>query len=248
LVNLGVKAYSAVRDNRVHLHQLDRASGKRIRNQKVAGPGGPPVAKGDITLGYEVTPGRYVAVDPDETAALRPRSTRTVDITAFVELAAIDPIYYERTYWLAPVGDGAEQAYQLLLAAMEDEGRVGIGSVVMRNTQHLAAIRPYEDALAMSTMRFADAVVARSEVDVLPERRSPPDERQLDLARQILTALADDWAPERYQDTYTASLRDLFEQRAKGATIAVEDEAEQSATVHDLLEALEKSAKLAAGA
>lgn len=241
LVNVGVKAYSAVRDQRLHFHQMDRASGKRIRNQKVAGQGGPPVAKGDITMGYEVAPGRYVTVDPDELSALRARTTRTVDISSFVELAAIDPIYYERTYWLAPSGDGAAQAYLLLLAAMEERQRVGIGTVVMRTTQHLAAIRPYDGALAMSTMRFAAEIVPRSEISGLPDAAGPADERQLDLARQIIDALTDEWEPARYRDSYADSVRELLERRSAGEVIEVEDEEAHGPAVLSLLAALEQS-------
>ncbi len=243
LVNVGVKAYSAIRDQSVHLHQIDRASGTRVRNQKVAGHGGPPVAADDISMGYEVADGRYVLIDPDDIAALRPTSTRSLDITAFVELSAIDPVHYERTYWLAPAGDGAEQAYRLLLATMEDQGRVGIGSVVMRNTEHLAAIRPYGGALAMSTMRFAGELVPREDVEDLPERGDPPDDRQLALARQVLDSLADEWEPDRYHDTYAAALRQLIEQEGEVSEIDDGSSPQGVGAVLDLMAALEASVR-----
>jgi DNA end-binding protein Ku len=241
LVNVGVKAFTAVRDHKVHFHQIDRKSGKRVHNQKIAGSSGRKLEKDDITMGYEVSDGRYVTVDPDEIAALRPRTTKTIDIGSFVELAAIDPVYYHRTYWLAPDGAGAAKSYQLLRAVMEEQGRVGIGTVVMRNTQYLAAIRPYDRALAMSTMRFADEVVPLADIDELPARRSSPDAKQKKLAQQILDSLADEWNPDRYRDTYTDTLTDLIRKRAEGEQVEVEEEPQQEAAVLDLMAALQES-------
>ena len=162
LVNVPVKAYTAVREHQVHFNQLDKKSGARIRYEKVSEKTGKEVDADDIELGYEIRSGRYVTFDKDEIEELKPESTKTIDVEDFVALADIDPIYYDRTYWLAPDGDAAKKAYPLLLAAMEDRERVGIGSVVMRNKQYLAAIRPLDGALAMSTMRFADEIVRRS--------------------------------------------------------------------------------------
>ena len=133
LVNVPVKAYTAVRDHDVHFHQLDKKSGARVRNKKVSEKSGREVDKDDIEMGFEVKSGRYVTFDKKELDALKPRSTKAIEVTDFVALEDVDPIYYERTYWLAPDGDAAKQAYQLLLAAMEDRERVGIGTVVMRN-------------------------------------------------------------------------------------------------------------------
>ena len=120
LVNVPVKAFTAVRDHDVHFHRLEKRSGSRIRNQKVAEKSGKEVDADDIEMGFEVSKGRYVTFEKDELAELRPESTKAIEVTDFVALDEIDPIYYERTYWLAPDGDPARKAYQLLLAAMED--------------------------------------------------------------------------------------------------------------------------------
>ena len=164
LVNVPVKAFSAVRDHDVHFHQLDKRSGSRIRNRKVSEKSGKEVDSDDIEMGFEVRSGRYVTFDKDELKELRPQSTRAIEISDFVALDEIDPIYYERTYWLAPDGEPAERAYRLLLAALEDRNLVGIGTVVMRRKQYLAAIRPLDHALAMSTMHFADDIVHRADI------------------------------------------------------------------------------------
>src|SRR5690606_28235695 len=126
LVNVPVKAFPAVRDHKVRFHQIDRKTGSRIGYEKVAKSTGEPVAKEDIELGYELETGEYVTFRKEEVDALRPSSTRSVDIVQFVDLAAIDPVFYERTYWLAPADETAARAYRLLTAAMESEQRVGI--------------------------------------------------------------------------------------------------------------------------
>jgi DNA end-binding protein Ku len=186
-----------------------------------------------------------VVVDPGELDELRPRTTRTIDITDFVELSEVDPVYYNRTYWLVPDGDAATRAYRLLVSAMEDRGRAGIGMVVMRNKQYLAAIRPREHALAMSTMRFADEVVARSDIDGLPSKSTKPDAKELKLANQIIDSLAGPWKPERYHDTYTEQVRELIKAHEKGKDIVVEEAPAARVETADLMEALEASLKAA---
>ena len=241
LVSVAVKAYTAVRDHEVRFHQIDKKSGARVRYEKVSEKTHRKLDGDDIEMGFELRKGRYVAFTKEELADLRPRSTRTVDVSDFVPLEDIDPIYYERTYWLGPDGPGASRAYGLLCAAMEDRQRVGIGSVVMRNKQYLAAIRPLEGVLAMSTLRFADEVVARSEVDGLPSRRARPDAKQLRLATQIIDALEAQWKPAKYHDTYTEELRELIERRAKGETVTIEEASGTGGEVLDLMAALNAS-------
>jgi DNA end-binding protein Ku len=236
-----------VRDHEVHFHQLDKKSGARVRYVKVSGKSGDPLDKDDIEMGYEVRKGKYVTFSQSELNDLQPASTRTLEVSDFVALEDVDPIYYDRTYWLVPDGEGADRAYRLLLAAMEDEQRVGIGTVVMRNKQYLAAIRPLEGALAMSTLRFADDVVGKSEIDGVP-RKAKVDPKERKLASQIIDALASDWKPSRYKDTYTDELRKRIERKEKGKDVV--DEAEEQETVDtsnvtDLMAVLQESVERA---
>lgn len=248
LVNVPVKAFTAVRDHSVHFHQLEKGTGARIRNQRISDKTGKPVEADGIEMGYEVRKGRYVTFGKGELEDLKPESTRAVDITDFVALEEIDPIYYDRTYWLAPADDGAREAYRLLHAAMEDRQRVAIGTVVMRNNQYLTAIRPIDHVLAMSTMRFADEVVPRSEIDALPSRRSKPDAKALELATRIVDSLAGEWDPTRYHDTYTEELERIIARKEKGEDVVEEAEpAEPKGDVVDLLAALEASVSEAKG-
>ncbi|MEO6318361.1 MAG: Ku protein [Acidimicrobiales bacterium] len=249
LVNVPVKAYTAVRDHDIHFNQLEKKTGARIRNRKVSDESGDEVDPDDIEMGFEVRKGTYVTFDKDELAELKPESTRAIEVTDFVDLAAVDPIYYERTYWLGPDGEAGKKAYQLLLAAMEDTQKVAIGTVVMRNKQYLSAIRPLDSALAMSTMRFADEVVPRADVDEVPSRRGKPDPKALKLATQIVDSLAGEWKPEQYHDTYAEELRTRIKRKESGKDFVDEaDAAPKDTNVFDLMEALEKSVSAAKSA
>jgi len=243
LVTVPVKAFSAVRDHDVHFHQIDKGTGSRVRNRKVSDKTGDEVTADEIDMGFEISEGNYVTFDKAELDELRPESTRVVDITDFVALEEIDPIYYERTYWLAPDGDAAKRPYQLLRAAMEDRELAAIGTVVMRNKQYLTAIRPLDNALAMSTMRFADEVVPRSDVEDVPDRRSKPEAKMLRMATELVDSLTGEWDPKRYHDTYTEELRDRIKAKEAGEDITKEPAAEQDRKVVDLMEALEASLK-----
>ena len=243
LVSVPVKAHPAVRDHDVHFHQIDKGSGSRIRNRKVSAKTGKEVDNADIELGFETSKGRYVTFSKRELDDLRPASTRAVEVSDFVSLDDIDPIYYERTYWLGPADDAAVKPYQLLRAAMEDRGLVAIGTVVMRNKQYLTAIRPLEGALAMSTMRFADEVVPRSDVDGVPDRRTKPDPKMLRMANQLVDSLTTDWNPRRYHDTFTEELRERIEAKQAGKKLEIEPEEGAEPKVIDLMQALEDSVK-----
>lgn len=245
LVSVPVKAFTAVRDHSVHFNQLEKKTGARINYKKVSDKTGKEVAGDDIEAGYEIASGKYVVVEDEELEKLKPRTSRTIDISDFVDLSQIDPIYYERTYWLGPDGEAAERPYRLLRAAMEDEGKAGIGTVVMRKKQYLAAIRPLDGALAMSTMRFADEVVPQKDVDALPGKGAKPDPKELKLASQIIGSLATEWDPRRYHDTYTEELKRLIEAKAKGKKVVVEEEAPAADNVLDLMQALEASLEAA---
>src|SRR5688572_12062390 len=248
LVNVPVKAFTAVRSHDVHFHQLEKKTGARIRNQKISDKTGKPVDKDDIEMGFEIREGRYITFEKGEIDELRPESTKAVEVSDFVALDDIDPIYYDRTYWLAPADKQSAEPYRLLLAAMEDRQRVGVGSVVMRNKQYLAAIRPLDGALAMSTMRFADEVVPRSDIEGVPSRRTKPEAKALKLATQIVDSLAGDWKPEQYHDTYAEELRKRIGRKDKGKDVVEERAApEGDAKILDLMEALEQSVSAAKG-
>jgi DNA end-binding protein Ku len=245
LVSVPVKVCAAVREHTVRFHQVEKGTGSRIRYEKVAEKSGQEVAGTDIELGYELAKGRLVTVDPKQLSELQPRTTKTIDISDFVDLSDIDPVFYNRTYWLGPDGESARRPYGLLVSAMEDRHRAGIGMVVMRNKQYLAAIRPREGALAMSTMYFADEMVPRSQIDGLPSRGATPASKEMRLAGQVIDALRTAWDPGRYKDTYTNEVQKLIERQAEGKHIVAEPGPGEQARVMDLVAALEASLKAA---
>ena len=242
LVTVPVKLYSAVNRKTVRFHQLNSKTGVRISQKRVDPSTGDEVAYEDIVKGYELSPDRYVVIEPDELSSLEPKKTKTIEIEDFVELTDIDPILYDHPYYLAP-GAGGAKPYRLLLEAMEETGRVAIARVVIRSKEALVAIRPMGDVLGMSTMLFADEVVDPDKVDELAAARDvDTTKRELDIAKQLIDSLAGPFEPDRYHDEYRDQVLNLVERKAAGEEIAVQPEAEEDdAPVPDLMAALKAS-------
>jgi DNA end-binding protein Ku len=239
LVNIPVRVFSAIREHDVRFHQL-APDGSRVHYKRVSEKTGREVEYAQINRGYETSKGKYVVFEPGELDDLAPAKTKTIDIEDFVALEDIDPIYFERTYHLAPAGEPAKRAYALLAGVMEDRRRIGIGKVVMREKQYLAAVRPYGKGLALSTMLFADEVVPQSTVDGIPARKPTVASREKQMALQIVDSMEREWDPKRYHDDYEEQLRRVITAKAKGKTIEA-PEPEESAQVLDLMEALRAS-------
>ena len=247
LVNVPVKAYTAVRDHDIHFNQLEKGSGSRIRNRKVAEKSGKEVDADDIEMGFEIRKGRYVTFDKKELEELRPASTRMIEVTDFVALDDIDPIYYERTYWLAPDGDPAKKAYSLLLAAMEESGRVAIGTVVMRNKQYLTAVRPLDGVAG----DVDDAIRRRGRAAVrcrrAPEPANEARHQGAPHGHPTRRVVGRRMGAEPLQDTYVDELRKRIKARDKGKKIVEKDEPVSEGKVLDLMAALERSVEAAKG-
>jgi DNA end-binding protein Ku len=241
LVNVPVKLYSATSPKSVRFHQLSSKTGVRIRQKRVDPSTDEEVPYEEIVKGYEVTPDRYVMIDPDELDALDPKATKTIDIEEFVNLDEIDPIYYDHSYYLAPTAGGAK-AYRLLLDAMRESGKVGIGKVVLRTKQQLAALRPTGDVLTLTTMLWGDEVLAPDGIDELESvEEAPASDRELKMAEQLIASLSAAWDPAGFKDEYRERVIDLIERKAAGEEIAVQPEAEETEAAPDLMAALEAS-------
>jgi len=241
LVNVPVKLYSATSPKTVRFHQLSSKTGARIRQKRVDPSTGDEVPYEEIVKGYEVTPDRYVLITPEELDALDPKATRTIDIEEFVDLADIDPIYYDHSYYLAPTAGGAK-AYRLLLDAMTESGKVGIGRVVLRSKQQLCALRPTEGVLTLSTMLFGDEVLPPDRLDELEAiGEAEATDRELKMAQQLISSLSAEFDPSQYRDEYRERVLELIERKASGEEIAVQPEAEEPAAAPDLMAALEAS-------
>ena len=239
LVNVPVKLYTAVSRKTVRFHQLHEPDGVRIQQKRVCPKDGEEVPYDQIVKGYELSPDHYVVIEPEELEGLDPKKTRTIDIEDFVELDQIDPIYYDHPYYLVP-DKGADKAYNLLLTAMRESGRVAIARVVLRTKEYLTAIRPTGDVLTMATMLFADEVVPRDQLDGLPDGDAEASAREVKMARQLIDSLSTDFDPSKYHDEYRERVLDLVERKAAGQEIAVQP-TEEPTKVPDLMAALEAS-------
>jgi DNA end-binding protein Ku len=242
LVNVPVKLYSATSPKTVRFHQLSAKTGARIKQKRVDASTGEEVQFEDLVKGYELAPDRYVVIEPEELDALDPKTTHTIDIEEFVDLGDIDPIYYDSSYFIAPSAGGAKP-YRLLLEAMRESGRVGIGRVVLRSKQQLCALRPTGDVLMLSTMLFGDEVNSPDRLDELDAiRETETSPRELQMAEQLIESLSGEFDPGHYRDDYRDQVLALIERKAAGEEITPAPAAAQApSAAPDLMAALEAS-------
>lgn len=241
LVNVPVKLHSATQQKDVHFNQFQRGTGERIRQKRVAEGTGEEVDYDDIVKGYEIAKGRYVMVEPEELESVDPETSRTIDIEDFIDFTDIDPIHFEKTYFLEPDDtQGAKRAYALLREAMASSGKVAVGRFVMRSKQYLATIRPVDEVLFLETMFFPDEVRDPKDLDNVPGKIQLSD-RERKVAKQLVESLTSDWDPDRYRDTYREAVLDLIKRKDKGEDVVVEKPKQEAAPVTDLLAALEAS-------
>jgi len=203
LVNVPVKVFSAVSPKDVRFHQIDSRTKARVKQKRVSSATGEEVPYESIVKGYELSPDKFVMVSPEELEALDPKRTKSIDIEDFVDLDQIDPIFYERPYYLVPDKGGAK-AYALLRSAMRETNKVGIARLVLRTKQYLAAIRPVGDALVLETLLYPDEVVPMEELD-LPGDDMEVTDREVNMARQLIDSLTTDFDPSKYKDNYRGS-------------------------------------------
>ncbi|HUW02330.1 MAG TPA: Ku protein [Acidimicrobiales bacterium] len=242
LVNIPIKLYTAVSKKSVSFNQLDRTTGSRIKYRKVSAADGEEVAGDDIIKGYELADGRYVTVTEDEMASLDPMASRTIDLEEFVDLADIDPVFYDNAYLVAP-DKATTKPYALLVQAMEEQQKVGIARFVMRSKQYLCAVRPKDGMLVLSTMVYPDEINDPSEI---PELDGLEDievtKKELAMAQQLVSSLSEDWMADKYADTYREKVLELIEAKAAGDDRVIEaPQALEEDKVVDLMAALEAS-------
>jgi DNA end-binding protein Ku len=244
LLNVPVKLYSAVSKQTVRFRELREGDGARVRHKRVAEGDGKEVPYEKIVKGYEYAPDQYVVLTKDELSELDPQRTRAIEIQDFVDLDDIDPIYFEQPYYLGP-DKGAAHAYALLVQAMKEARKVAVARFVLRNKEHLAAIRPMDDVLTLTTMRFHDEVTSPQDLDgevFEEEKPKKPDEREVEMAKQLIDSLTSDFEPDKYRDEYREELLDLLERKAEGKEVVSAPTEEPKPTkAPDLMAALEES-------
>jgi DNA end-binding protein Ku len=241
LVNVPVKLFSAVTQKEVHFNMLHAKDGARIRMKRFCSAEDREVPYEEIVKGFEIGKDRYVTLTEEELGAVDPKATRTIEIRDFVDLADIDPIFYESTYYLVP-DKTAAKAYRLLVEAMRRTGKVAIASFVLRTREALCCVRPVDEVLAVSTMNRADEVVPVSALDV--PRAAEPSDRELQMAEQLVGSLSAPFEPARYPDVHREQVLAIVERKAAGEVIERPAEEAAPAQVVSLADAL--SASLAA--
>lgn len=240
LVSVPVGLYSATADQTIHFNQLHKGTSNRIRYKKVDEVTGEEVPNSDIVNGYDLGDGEYVVVTREELKEVAPGKSETIEISDFVDLDRIDPVHFRQTYYLAPRGKGADRAYALLRQAMHETGKVGIATLILRDKEHLVAVRPGEDVLILETMYFADEIRSPSEeLDSLPQDAAFAG-RELEVAKKLVESLTVEWSPEDYHNTYRARVEEVIERKREGHAVVFEEERPKS-NVIDLMAALEAS-------
>jgi len=243
LLNVPVRLYSAVARRGISLREIRASDNARIRHRRVAEGTDEEVPYEEIVKAFEISKDRYIPLSKEELASLDPEKTRAIEVQDFVDLEEIDPIYFDSPYYLGPAA-GAEKAYSLLARAMEESGKVAIARFVFRNREHLAAIRPGEGVLTLTTMRFADEVVPPAELeDVVPAEAPKVAKREIEMARQLIDSLTREFDPAAYRDEHREGLLAMIERKAAGEEVVAVPEAEQPAATKapDLMAALEQS-------
>jgi DNA end-binding protein Ku len=241
LVSVPVGLYTATADQTIHFNQLHKGTSNRVRYKKVDEDTGEELSTEDIVNGYPLGGGEYVVVTREEMANAAPGKSELIEIQDFVDLEEIDPIFFRQSYYLAPKGKGSDRAYALLLEAMNETNKVGIATLVLRDKEHLVAIRPSEKVLMLETMYFEDEIRdPQQELETLPEigNASP---RELKIAKQLIDSLTDKWEPSRYQNTYRERIEELIEKKRKGNAVVFGDEERPKSNVVDLMSALQAS-------
>lgn len=242
LVTIPVRLFSAVSRRNVRFNQIDSRTGSRIRQVRVSAGDGEEVPYDQIVKGYEVGPDTYVTVSDDELAALDPDQSRVIDVLEFVDLADIDPVFFDSAYWLVP-DEMAAKAYKLLTQALAESHKVAIARFVMRTKQYLAAIRSRDGALTMSTMVYADEVVGVDDVEGLDAVADVDvTDKELAMALQLIESLSEDFDPAAHRDTHREAVLELIERKRNGDDTTVELPGEDTEDrVVDLMAALEAS-------
>jgi len=241
LVNVPVGLYPATQDKAIHFNQLEAGTSDRIRYKKVNERTGKEVDSDKIVKGFDLGGGEYVILSDEELSAAEPEKSRLVDITDFVDLDDIDPIYFRATYYLAPEGEAGAKAYALLRQAMLDARKVAIGTLVMRNKEYPVAIRPDDEVLKLETMYFTDEIRDPSkELPELPDT-SELQEREMSMAKLLVESMESAWDPSRYHDTHRAKVEELVESKRLGNEIVVGTVERPPTKVVDLMEVLSAS-------
>lgn len=241
MVTIPIKLYSATEEKDVRFNMLHAPDNSRIKQKRFCAEEDIEVDNEEIVKGYEVSPGNYVILEPQDLDAVSVKTTRMIDILGFVDLTEIDPILYQKTYYLEPDEIG-KKSYGLLVKALEDQGKVAIAKVAMRQKEQICTLRTYNGLIALETMYYHDEVRTTGELDI-PDADAEVSKKDLDMARILVESMSMEWEPDQYKDDYREALLDIIRKKAEGQTI--EAPVAAPAKITDLTEALRASVEAA---
>lgn len=238
-VAVPVKLYSATESKTVHFHEVHLEDGAKIEHRPFCSKEDEQVPKDEVVRGFEVRSGRYVVLDKEEIDAAGGTRGRIIDVERFVPLDQIDPVFFAKSYFLGAQDDGAD-AFRLLHDALEETGRAAIGRFTFHKREYVVAIRTYDKVLALHTMRFADELVTRKDLDA-PRAGTAPKKKELDLAEKLVESLSEDFKPGRLHDEYREAVLAAIKDKAKGKEIELPEDDGEDEDAGDLSAALEAS-------
>src|SRR3954453_10083267 len=238
LVNVPIKGYSAASSKQIRFRELHVTDAAPLEHRRVCAKEDKEIPFDEVVRGYETSPGRYVVLTKDEIEAPTRERGKTIDLEDFVPAEQVDPIFYDKPYWLGPQKD-ADEAYSVLLAALEKTGLVGIGLFALRTREQLVALYPVDGALRISTMRFHDEVVEPDDLD-MPEPSKQVTDKEAKMADALVSSLAAEFDPTEYDDTYRERVLEVVEAKAQGRQIVAPEQGEQDVST-DLMALLEQS-------
>lgn len=244
LVHVPVKMFTATDDKDIHFRSIHKECGMPISHVKTCAHCGKEVAPEDIAKGFEYEKGKFVLFNEEEIDALKPESAKVIQILDFVQLSDIDPIYYQKAYYLSPDMAGAG-AYSLLLEAIKETGKIGIAKISIRSKSSLAAIRAVGNCLCLETMHYPDEIRSIAHVPNLPERPAVND-KELQMAKMLIEQLTETFAPDKYTDDYRLAMQEAIQNKIAGESVdIVTSPAENRSNVIDLMAALQASIEAA---
>ena len=237
LVNIPVRMYSAIDEQKLHFHFMHRKDDSPIGYDKVCKKEGKPVPDKEIGKAFEVSKGEYVYLEDEDFEAARVEGYKTMEISDFVPYEEIDPIYFEKTFYLGPQ-DGAEKVYSLLVKAMENSELAALGTYVMRDREHLGCLRVRDGALTLEKMFFANEI---RDIKEIKPKKATVGKAELEMAEELIDRFTGKFKPEKYKDTYTAALKKVVKAKQQGKEVHVAPAEEEEAETPDLIEALRAS-------
>ena len=245
MVTIPVKLYTATEQKDVRLRMLCKEHQAPIEEKRFCTEGGEELAWEELARGFEVSKGEFVVLEPEEIEAAKPESSTTIDIGDFVESAEIDPVYFEKSFFLEPTEVGVKP-FSLLKQALEATDRVAIARVTIRTRERLATVRAYEDTLILETMYWPDEIRSTGSLDLPGGAEAKVRAKELDMARSLVESLADKFRPESYADEYRNALEELIEQKMRGETRRAKRRKPEPKVI-DLMDALRASVDQATG-